>query len=246
MRKPIIVVTPARVWADIPGFGKISSVRISGSEMSWIRRNGMIPIMPDMMNAEDADAVMQIADGLFMTGGADVDPSMYGEETRDDCGETEPERDISDSELMKAAMKYNKPIIAVCRGSQMGNVVLGGKLYQHIPAQRPSNIEHVDIASFREETAHEVNVIPGTPLDAIMEDKTFRINTTHHQGVKEAGKNVVIQAKAPDGMVESWYLDDPDLYVRGYQWHPEGQNPNIHEQTLINDFIKAVKERMGE
>ncbi len=244
MRKPIIIVTPSRTWAEYPGLGKFSSVKASGSELNWLRRNGLIPIVPDMMNAEDADQLMQIADGLFLTGGADVDPSMYGEETREDCGETEPERDISDSELMKAAMKYDKPIIAVCRGSQMGNVVLGGKLYQHIPAQRPSDIKHVDMAGFRKEESHEVNDLPGTPLDRIMEDKTFKINTTHHQGVKVPGEKVVIQAKAPDGMVESWYLDDPKLYVRGYQWHPEGQEPNVHEQTLINDFIKAVKERM--
>ncbi len=244
MRKPIIVVTPVRESKSYPGLGEFSSVRGSGSEMNWIRRNGMIPVVPDMMDRADADEIMQWADGLFMTGGADVDPSMYGEATRDDCGATEPERDISDSELMKAAMKYDKPIVSVCRGSQMGNVVLGGTLYQHIPAQHPSDIRHVDMMGFRKEESHLVNVIPGTPLDGIMADKTFGVNTTHHQGVKDAGKNVIIQAKAPDGMVESWYLDDRDLYVRGYQWHPEGQEPNVHEQAIIDDFKKAVLARM--
>ena len=246
MRKPIIAVTPDKTPVDIPGVMTGSRVGSYNWPLDWLSRNGAIPVMPDFLNDEDAEAVMRHMDGLLMTGGADVSPALYGEETMPFCNATQPDRDASDLALLKAALKLNKPVILVCRSSQIGNVYFGGTLYQDIKSQYDTDITHPDLPSIQTEESHEIDVVPGSPLADVMGGELhFSINSSHHQAVKDPGPNVIVQARATDGIVESWYVDDGVNYIRAYQWHPEMQKPNKHEQAIMDDFLKAVRERMN-
>lgn len=245
MRKPIIAVTPEKVVDDLPVFGKMTTVGSGFYGLNWLQRNGAIPVIPDFLSDADADEFIQTVDGLFMTGGADVTPALYGEEKLPCCGDTEPDRDASDLALMKAAIKHNKPIIMVCRSSQIGNVFFGGTLYQDIKTQYETDINHPYYALFRTEKNHEIDIVPDSPLAKIMDGELrIGVNSTHHQAVKDPGNGVIVQARATDGIVESWYVDNGVNYIRAYQWHPEIQIPNKHEQAIIDDFLKAVRERM--
>ena len=245
MRKPIIALTPDQVSQELPVFGTITESGTNHWSINWIQRNGAIPVIPAFLPEEDAEEFIQTVDGLFVTGGADIDPARYGEEVLPFCDAREPERDASDIALIKAALKYDKPIIMICRGCQMGNVFFGGTLYQDIEKQTGSAINHRDYPSFLGEGSHEMLIVPGTPLAEMMAGETsFGVSSMHHQGIKDLGDGVLPMGKAPDGLVESWYIDNGVNYVRAYQWHPEVQAPNRHEQAIINDFLKAVRARM--
>lgn len=240
MKKPLIVITPQEKPMEKP-LDMARYIYTVNFNADRIVKRGGIPIIPPFLSEDDAEKLMERCDGLFMTGGADVDPSCYGEEKQPYCAETEPDRDASDLALMKAAMKLKKPIICFCRGSQMANVYFGGTLYQDLKTQLSDEIKHPDLANFRNETSHSINVVKGTPLYEMFGQDSFGVNSTHHQGVKVPGKGVKVMAIAPDGLVESWYYDEDGRRVRAYQWHPELQDDNEHNMVIIKDFVDACR-----
>ena len=245
MKKPVIVISPEAQSKKV-GDWDMSIYCSSQKYVRELESRGAIAIIPAFLSPEDADQLMSIADGLFMTGGADVDPARYGEEVQPYCGALEKDRDESDWNLMAAATKHKKPIFSVCRGSQYTNVFFGGTLYQDLPTQHPSDIKHVDLAGAFGQDSHIVNIVPGTPLHKLLGKDSIGVNTTHHQGYKTLGEKLVPMAYAPDGLVESFYLDDPDHWVRCYQWHPELMTFNENMDALISDFVNAVKENMNK
>lgn len=245
MKKPIIAVTPTKRYvAGYPG-----DLGWAHGSVYWnqdlITEYGGIPVIPDFVDEENALALMEVCDGLFLTGGADVDPSEYGEKKEEFCAETQPYRDASDLNLMKAAMKLGKPVLAICRGCQIANVYFGGTLYQDLPIQTGTTINHsnYEVSSFvgfvAEDCAHPVTVEKDSPLYKLVGREVLYTNSLHHQAVKDIGKGCVVQAKAPDGVVESWYLDSETQYVRAYQWHPEFMNKHDAKDAIIEDFLKA-------
>ena len=253
MRKPVIAITP-----DIGSFGyDFGEVKFAGNtsytskaNSNYIKEYGGVPIIPAVVeDDEQAMEIMEHRDGLFVTGGDDVNPALYGEEVMDCCGGLNHRRDKSDMALIKAAVALKKPILTFCRGSQITNVFFGGALYQDIKTQTGTDINHPALVMSiknkdTDEQVHECIVEKNSPLYKLVGKETIRINSTHHQAVKTPGKNVIVQAKAPDGIVESWYLDSPDHYVRSYQWHPELQGKNPVKDAIAEDFIAACKERM--
>lgn len=241
MKKPLIVLTPQVKPMEAPFDGVAKYNYSNNFNTRRILKRGGMPIVPAFLSEEEALELMERCDGLFMTGGADVDPACYGEEKQPYCAETEPDRDASDLALMKAAMKLKKPILCICRGSQMGNVYFGGTLYQDLKTQLGDKIVHPEYASFRQETSHSIEVVKGTPLYDMFGEDSFYINSLHHQGVKDLGKGVKPMAYAPDGLVESWYYDEDGRWVRAYQWHPEMQDENKHNVAIIKDFVDACR-----
>lgn len=247
-KKPIIAVTPTPIdiTANFPIGKKVLNVTSTDFHQTMLSKCGGIPIITNgVTSQEEADEVISVCDGLFVTGGDDVNPALYGEEVRECCGGINHDRDVSDVYLIKRALSQKKPIIAVCRGSQITNVVLGGTLYQDIFVQAGATENHRALTAETlpgegDTAAHKRKVLPGTPLAELLGGECeIGINSTHHQAVKDLGKNCVLQAVAPDGIVESWYLDDPQQYVRCYQWHPEFQKENPVRDALFKDFIKA-------
>ena len=244
MKTPIIILTPQNMPMEEP-FKKPYNYS-NGYNTSAILKWGGMPVIPTFLNEEQALELMERADGLLMTGGADVDPALYGEEKMDCCGTIEYDRDKSDLALLKAALVLKKPVLCICRGCQIASVYFGSTMYQDIPTQAPSELKHSNYTfpDVEEETTHNIKVVEGSPLHKLVGELEFGVNSLHHQAVKQPGEKVIPMAWATDGILESWYLDSEDQWLRAYQWHPEIQNDNSHNEPIIKDFINKCKENM--
>lgn len=181
------------------------------------------------------------ATGLVLCGGIDVAPERYGEEVLPDANvEISPERDAMEWSLLDAAREGNIPVWGVCRGLQVLNVYLGGSLWQDLPTQFPSPIDH-SVSDTPDVLAHSVQVIePGAPLGERLTRETPRVNSRHHQAIKRLGDGLVPVALSPDGLVEAVFLKDGGWWVRGVQWHPENLIALAQQRALWVDFLRAA------
>lgn len=181
------------------------------------------------------------AQGLVLCGGIDVAPERYGEETLPHARvEVSTERDALEWNLLDAAREARIPVWGVCRGLQMLNVYLGGSLWQDLPTQWPSQIDH-SVSDTPDVLAHTVQVIePGAPLGELLTRDVPLVNSRHHQAVKRLGNGLVPVALSPDGLVEAAFLDDGGWWVRGVQWHPENLIALSQQRALWVDFVRAV------
>ncbi len=168
---------------------------------------------------EAAGAYLALLDGLVVTGGAfDVPPELYGEARRAVCGPAKPERTAFERDVLEAALAARLPLLAVCAGMQLLNVVRGGTLYQDLPAD--AGIQGHEQPAPKDVPSHDVAVQPGTQLASLLGPAPLRVNSTHHQAIRDPGAGVLVSARAPDGVVEA--IELPDLpFALGVQWHPE-------------------------
>jgi putative glutamine amidotransferase len=175
---------------------------------------GGLPV--ELARDADPDGVIERLDGLVLTGGADVDPDLYGEEPDPDLGALERDRDAWEMALFRAARLRDLPILAICRGAQLANVALGGTLRQHVPFEEGSG--HPAWDANARAAAHDVHVAEGLVLASLPPSDTG-VNSLHHQTIDRLGEGVVVTAKAPDGVVEG--IEIPGSAFLGVQWHPE-------------------------
>ncbi len=237
MKKPIIVLSPQSKPMEAP-FDMVYNFS-NGFNFNAISQRGGIPIISEMVDNNQAEQLMEKSDGLFLTGGADVNPELYGEEILNYCGIIEHDRDKSDYALIKAAIKLKKPIIGICRGCQIANVYLGGTMYQDIQAQVGDKINHNVYDEHKNETTHSINIVKDTPLYSLFGEESFGVNSLHHQAIKNLAPNTKAMAFSSDGIIESWYLESNTQWIRAYQWHPEMQQDNSHNLKIFKDFINA-------
>jgi putative glutamine amidotransferase len=180
------------------------------------------------------------AAGLVLCGGIDVHPARYGEEILNETVEIYPERDELEWDLLAAAKAAHIPTWCVCRGFQVLNVFLGGSLWQDLPVQRPSEIEH-SVPEPKSAIAHTVEVLrPETGLGELLSRETPQVNSRHHQAIKDLGKGLIPVARSADGLLEAVELPG-DWWVRGVQWHPENLIALPLQRALWNDFARAVR-----
>jgi putative glutamine amidotransferase len=181
---------------------------------------GGLPLVLAPGRPEDAAPLLDRLDGLVLTGGADVGPQIYGAERHPTVVRILPERDAFELALVREALSRDLPLLAICRGHQVLNVATGGTLVQDIPSEWESTVDH-DPEGERWHRAHDVRVLPGTRLRAILERDEVAVNSFHHQAVKDVGEGLVVSARATgDGVVEA--LERPESrFVLGVQWHPE-------------------------
>ncbi len=181
---------------------------------------GGLPVVLAPGRPQDAVPLLDRLDGLVLTGGADVGPGHYGADPHPTVVRVLPERDAFELALVREALSRDLPVLAICRGHQVLNVATGGTLVQDIPSELESTVDH-DPEGERWHRAHEVRVLPGTRLRAILERDEVAVNSFHHQAVKELGQGLVVSARATDdGVVEG--LERPEnRFVVGVQWHPE-------------------------
>jgi putative glutamine amidotransferase len=182
-------------------------------------------------------------DGLILQGGADVSPRAYGEEPQRPEWSGDPVRDAYEPELVHEFMEAGKPILGICRGMQLINVALGGSLYQDLPTQLPGPLEHQTPAYDR--NAHEVEFVPGGHMARWFgEVKGGPVASIHHQAVHRLGKGVVVEATAPDGVVEAIRWNGRS-FVCGVQWHPEFHHLSgghmLDCNPLLDAFLQAAR-----
>ncbi len=168
---------------------------------------------------EAAPAYLALLDGLVVTGGAfDVPPELYGEAPRAGLGPTKPDRTEFERDVLEAALAARLPVLGVCGGMQLLNVVRGGTLFQDLPAD--AGLSGHEQPAPKDLPTHEVAVQPGTQLAALVGAGPLRVNSTHHQAVRDPGGGVLVSARAPDGVIEAIELPD-EGFALGVQWHPE-------------------------
>ena len=178
-----------------------------------------LPLVLAPGRPEDAPELLDRLDGLVLSGGGDVDPSLYGEDPHPNLGRVTPERDAFELALCREALRRRLPVLAICRGQQVLNVATGGTLVQDIPSELAGSVDH-DPESERWATAHPVKILPGTRLREILGTETVAVNSFHHQAVKELGQGLVVSARSEDGVIEGIELPAQPFAV-GVQWHPE-------------------------
>ena len=169
---------------------------------------------------EAVEAYADRLDALVVTGGAfDVDPAMFGADKKHATVTTKPNRTGFELALTKAMMARKKPILGICGGEQLLNVILGGTLIQHIEDEVGDSLLH-EQPNPRNQPGHAVAVTPGSLLHKIAGATEIKVNSAHHQAVKSVGPGVVVNAVAGDGVIEG--IEDPRLpFCIGVQWHPE-------------------------
>ena len=183
-------------------------------------------------------------DGLLLMGGSDVSPTSYGEAAIKPAWNGDRIRDDYEIALLRAFVHEGKPVLGVCRGAQIINVAMGGTLYQDIPTQRPDALRH-RMQSIYDKNCHATSIVADSGLARLYPGVSLvKTNSVHHQGVKDLGRDLVVEAHSePDRMVEALRWTGPS-YVFGVQWHPEFHPPGdasfIDDTPLLDDFLATA------
>ena len=195
--------------------------RLRDDYVRSVETGGGLPLIFAPGRPEDAAELLDHVAGLVLTGGADIDPRIYGEAPHPELGPVHPERDAFEVALAREALRRDLPVLAICRGHQVLNVAMGGTLVQDIPSQLPGAGAH-DPDVERWQTCHDVEILPRTRLREILGTERVAVNSFHHQAVKTLGRELVLSARSADGVVEGIEMPrDRKRFVVGVQWHPE-------------------------
>ena len=203
----------------------------------------ILPHEPDL-----AAALVARLDGLVVTGGAfDVDPAIFGAESRHPSITTKDRRTAFELAATRTALDHDLPLLGICGGQQLLNVALGGTLIQHIPDAVPEALAH-EQPNDRGEPGHAVTVAPDSLLRRICGRTELTVNSAHHQAVERVGPGVQINARAPDGVIEG--IEAPDRrFCLGVQWHPEYHvdqtDPLLFEALVAAARAFAMERRMA-
>ena len=244
-RRPVIGVAPQ---SQLPKPGELPLCWIMGARyVEVLRMAGAVPWIVPLVpyDKETMQEIFSRLDGVFLTGGADVDPGAYNEKKLPACGYTDPARDAVEIMLLNHARETHKPVLAVCRGIQILNVCYGGTLYQDIPSQVPAAMKHDHFPSAeniptRQDLTHNITVTPNTRLRKILEDGVVPVNSMHHQAIKDLAPGLKPNAYAPDGIIEG-VEGTNGQYLMGVQWHPEelvDTQPGM--KRLFTSFVEAA------
>lgn len=227
------------VSADIP-----PSWVMSQRYIQTLVNAGAIPWMIPLVDEGTLRGVFDALDGVFLPGGADIDPVSYGSDPHPLCDRTDPERDRVELLLAKWSIERAKPVLGVCRGMQLINVAAGGTLYQDLAEQLPGSIKH-DYFPYkshgftRDHLAHSVTVAPDSRLARLFGDGDLQVNSMHHQGIRTLGRGLRQTAISPDGLIEALETEG-DAYLFAVQWHPEAlTDHDVHSREMFRDFVDA-------
>ncbi len=235
----------AALWAEREEWTADHRKAYSRAKQEYVRlvedRGGAPLVLPIVERLPLALAMLAVLDGLLLSGGDDVDPSHYGEPDRFPDSIIHPTRDRFEIALIREAMRIDLPVFGICRGLQVLNVALGGTLHQD-GSLRPETLPH-KAARAGEYLYHPVIPVQGTLFrDRIMPKETV-VNSRHHQHVKDLAGSLRASAHAPDGIVEAAEWTDDSRYVMAVQWHPESEPDSPLTDALLDDFLRAAKNR---
>ena len=199
---------------------------------------GGLPVLLPHEPARAGD-YLALLDGLIVTGGAfDVDPKLFGAKTRHESVSTKDRRTEFELAVCRGALKSDKPVLGICGGEQLMNVALGGTLIQHIPDEVKGALAH-EQPNPRTQPGHSVKIAKDTLLHRITGALALEVNSAHHQAVKEVAPGLVVDAVAPDGVIEG--IEDPKRrFCLGVQWHPE-YLLSEGDKRIFSAFIAASR-----
>lgn len=230
---------PSRVSRDAVSFA-------GRRYLDAILRAGGEPVVisPQPLNPDDAQAMMQRFDGLVLMGGADVNPAMYGQVAGPHIYGVQPDQDVFETALLNAALVQDLPVLAVCRGMQLANVVLGGSLVQHLGelANASELLAHAPkrFPVGEEFALHEISIDADTRMAMALGTTKISGASFHHQGILQLADDLVAVGYAPDGILEA--VEHRTKWLLGMQWHPEDTAAtDMAQQSLYNAFVERAR-----
>lgn len=235
--KPLIGITPS--LKDDSHFGELFTM--AATYVNAVATAGGVPLVLPPHQA-DIGALLDGLDGLLLSGGGDIRPDRFGDETvHPTTYGVSDLRDDFEFALLAEALRRDLPLLAICRGIQVLNVGLGGTLYQDVADLYADAIPHRQEVTpeTRHEPSHPVTAEPGSLLAAVYETTTIQANSFHHQAVKEPGEGLVVVGRTDDGTIEALELPNR-RFVLGVQWHPEMMFAAHREH--LRPFTRLVEE----
>lgn len=230
--KPIVGVMP--LWDD-----EKESFWMLPAYLEGLEEAGATPIVFPLLEDEgEISRLVAMCDGILLTGGHDVSPEIYGEKALEGTVSYGP-RDEMEKQVLAKAIRLDKPLLGICRGIQFVNAALGGTLYQDLPTQFSSSIEHHQTPPY-DVPVHEVTILKDTPLYDCLQTERIRVNSYHHQAVKDVSPELAIMARAEDGLVEALYRPE-NRFLWVVQWHPEFSiKKDENSKKIFSAFVEAM------
>lgn len=228
-----LVDKPRESYWMLPGYMKLLSSQ------------GALPLMlPLTDEAADLDQLAALCDGFLFSGGHDVSPEVYQASAQVDNLDTCPERDAMEKALLTRVLALDKPVLGICRGLQFINAVLGGSLYQDLPTQAPSAVNHHQDPPY-DAPVHDVELVKEGSLYRLLGKERLAVNSLHHQAVKDLAPALKAMAFSPDGLVEAAELPEK-AFVWALQWHPEfAYLKDEASRRIAEAFVDACREGMS-
>ena len=237
--KPVIGLSTALEQARWGPWDAAAHV-LARSYSDQVQAAGGIAVLlpPDPSAGEDPEPWLDLLDGLIITGGADVDPGVYGAEAHPETKGTVPERDAFEIALARGAMERDLPLLGVCRGMQVMNVARGGTLIQHLPDD-VGHEDHRRVMGTFDNSDHDVRLADGSLARRVAGEAIHSTKSHHHQGVAEIGEGLEVTGWATiDDLPET--IEDPTCrFALGVQWHPEADG----DSHLIPALVEEARTR---
>ena len=214
--------------------------RLGDNYVKAVMEAGGIPVL--LPNSTDLSCVEEIAaglDGFLLSGGGDVDPALFGQRATAQLGAVTPRRDDFELALARYIMnETDKPVLGICRGIQVMNVAMGGTLHIDLPSD--GKLCHSLTMYPRNVRTHDIRVTAGSMMEDIMEGREGRVNSFHHQAIREVADCFTVTAvSSEDGVIEA--IEQPgERFVVGVQWHPEELTEFPEAKNLFRSFVKAA------
>ena len=225
-------------WEEPGGYSKLPWYALRENYAQAVTKAGGLPILlPHEL--DHVEGYLARIDGLIVTGGAfDVDPALFGANERHETVKLKAGRTAFELAIVRGALERDMPVLGICGGQQLLHVVLGGRLIQHIPDSVPGALAH-EQPNPRTEPGHEVLVAAGTLLHRIVGADRLSVNSAHHQAAADEPAGVVVNARAPDGVIEG--IEAPGKrFCLGVQWHPE-YSISPGDDRILEAFVAACR-----
>ncbi|MCC7410465.1 MAG: gamma-glutamyl-gamma-aminobutyrate hydrolase family protein [Gammaproteobacteria bacterium] len=238
-----MTTAPYAPTIGITTYGRDASNRFDcpAEYVDAVRRAGGVPMLLPPGEGDWTDVARRL-DGLLLTGGGDINPARYGGAAHPSIYAVDDQRDAAECTLMRSAINTGLPTLAICRGMQILNVVLGGTLHAHVPDAFGEQVRHR--VPPREPVQHRVSVQPGSHLASLLEIREFDCASWHHQALDSIAAGLQISAYAPDMLIEAVELSDHPFLV-AVQWHPELSAASDPLQQRLFDHLVATARNAG-
>jgi putative glutamine amidotransferase len=221
-----------------PGKTTVAHARLHAGYFDTVLTAGGLPvILPPLAHEAELDALLDRLDGVVLSGGLDIDPKRWGLPSHAAVQPMPERREQNDRILLRRVLARQLPVLAIGLGVQQLNLMFKGTLYLHLPEEQPRALPHRDTSGGPHR--HAVLIEPGTRLEEIYGGGEIRVNSAHHQAVRQPGAGLRIGARAPDGVIEAIEAVDPNWFCVGVQWHPESETASALDMQLFECFIQA-------
>jgi putative glutamine amidotransferase len=216
------------------------TIMLMQSYVQAVMQAGGVPVLiPSLIAEVGWETLYSRLDGILFSGGGDIGLDYSPGDPHPRIDDVDLARDSIELKMVQTAASDGKPFLGICRGCQVMNVALGGTLYTHIPDQLANALDHSYPGNMRTILVHEVKIEEGTRIADIFGEPIIKVNSLHHQGLKDIASSLRVAGYAPDGLIEAIELPDHP-FALAVQWHPEWLTDQESTRNLFHTFVEAA------